>query len=156
MIVKVHNKQGEVICEIDIDREVDCSLDAEKWAWDTAQHIADEVKKRSEAIGERFAKEIGQQVAKRKNSGLWEKLNRRVGRTPDYFDIPITVFDDYQCPTCGCDTIQPMSRVGPVWAVGYSPEYELGGYSCQNPDCPVHDLVVLKILVDRIDEKPQR
>jgi len=156
VIVDVHNKQGEVICQISIDREIGNSYDVEKWFWDTAEHIANGVNKRNEAFGERFAEEIGQQVAKKENSGWWEKLKRLVCRTPVYVDVPITMFEDYQCPTCGCDTIQPMSRVGPVWAVGYSPDYELGGYSCQNPDCPMHDLVVLKILVDRIDEKPER
>jgi hypothetical protein len=157
MNVKVHNKHGEVICEVIVKREIGNSHDFEKWLWDTAEHIADEIKKRSEAFGALFAKQIGQQIDKRENPGWWDKLKRRIGGTPDYFvDIPTKMFEDYRCPTCDCDTIQPMSRVGPLWVVGYSPQYELGGYSCQNPYCPMHDVVVLKILVDKIDEKPQR
>lgn len=149
MIVKVHNKQGEMICEISIDREIDYSLDVEKWVWDTAEHIAHEIEERSESIGEHFAEKMG-------NFGLWEKLKRRVAGPPRYFDIPITMFADYRCLTCGRDTIQPISTVGPLSAIGFSPEYEIAGYSCQNLDCPMHDIVVPKILIDRIDEKPQR
>jgi len=151
MIVKVHNKLGEEICQVSIDREIGNSEDIEKCFWDTAEHIAHEINERSEVIGEHFAEHVERKI---KNPNLLEKLKRLVAGPPRYFDIPITMFDDYQCPTCGCDSIQPMSRVGPVWAVGYSPEYELGGYSCQNPDCSMHDIVILKILVDRIDEKP--
>jgi len=155
MSVKVHNKQGKVICEIGIDRETDYPLNIEEWAWNTAQHIADENKKRSEAEGERFAKEIGEQLAKKRgNPGWWEKLKRSVTGHPRSFSIPITTFEDYRCPTCLCDTIQPVSVVGPLLAIGFSPGHELAGYACQNLDCPMHDVVIPKILVDRIDEKP--
>lgn len=153
MIVKVHNKQGEVICQVSLDREIGNSHDIEKWLWDTAEHIAHEIEERSEAIGGHFAEHVERKI---QNPSWWEKLKRQAAGPPRYFDIPITMFEDYRCLTCDRDTIQPMSRVGPVWAVGYSPEHELGGYSCQNPDCPMHDIVVLKILVDRIDEEPQR
>jgi len=50
MIVKVHNKQGEVICQVSLDREIGNSHDIEKWLWDTAEHIAHEIEERSEAI----------------------------------------------------------------------------------------------------------
>ena len=148
MSVKVHNKQGKVICEIGINRETDYPLNVEKWAWNTAQHIADEREERSEAIGEQFAEKMG-------NPGWWEKLKGSVtGGHSISFSLPINMFEDYRCPTCLCATIQPISAVGPLLAIGFSPGHEIAGYACQNLDCPMHDVVIPKILVDRIDEKP--
>ena len=69
MNVKVHNKQGEVICEVIIDRDIGSSHDIEKRLWDTAEHIAHEIEQRSEAIGERFAEKMG-------DSGWWQRLKR--------------------------------------------------------------------------------
>jgi len=147
MKVKVHNKQGNVICVVSIDRETNYPFNAEKWAWNTAQRIADENKKRGEAIGEQLTKKI-------ENPGWWEKLKRSVTGAPRGFSIQIPTFEDYRCPTCLCDTIQPISAVGPLLAIGFLPGHAVVGYACQNPDCPMHDVVIPRILVDRIDEKP--
>ena len=152
MQIDVHNKQGKVICVISIGEENTALYNAEEWAWDTAQHIADELKKICAAGGKQFATAVDKMIEEeRENPAWWQKLKRRFTRERYAMDIKV---GDYPCPTCGCDTIQPICAVGPVTAVGFCPGYPVVGYACQNPDCQVYDVAIPRILVAKIYEKP--
>jgi len=149
MSVKVHNKQGKVICEITIDKEFKPPWDIEEWAWNTAQHIADERERRCGAMVEVMDEKAG-------NPSVVEKLKRRLfpwDRTIATFSAS-DIFEDYRCPTCLHAWVEPVAIVAGLLVFGFSPGYKYIGYACINPDCPVHDIIIPLILIDRIDEKP--
>ncbi len=155
MQVEVHNRQGKVVCVLDVDKERTYLDNAEEWAWDTAQHIAEETKQRGELLGLRLGASAQRMPDEQKKPlHWWQRLRQTFNRQGCHVDIPISLFEDYRCPTCEHSTIQPVSGVGSVMAIGFSPGHPVAGYACQNPDCQVYDVAVPKVLVTTIDERP--
>ena len=155
MQIEVHNKQGKVICVLDVDEERTHLHNAEEWAWDTAQHIAEESKQRGEFLGLQLGAAARKTLdEQKKRHRWWQRLRQRANGQRCHVAIPRSLFDNYQCPTCERNTIQPVSAVGPVMAIGFSPGHRVAGYACQNPDCQAHDVAIPSILVTKIYEKP--
>ena len=155
MQIAVHNKQGKVICMLDVDEDRTDPHNAEEWAWDTAEQIGEEIKQRGGFLGLQLggAAETARDEQK-KRPGWWQRVRQTVTGQQCHVNVPRSLFEDYRCPTCERNTIQPISAVGPAMAIGFSPGHPVAGYACQNPNCQVHDVAIPRILVTKIHEKP--
>lgn len=148
MSVKVHNKQGKVICKIEkpstwkdvllsftpIAREWKCPVKIEEWAWDSAQNIADLRQMRSQFSPESLVDTLNEMVRKGKSvpiGGCWVFGEENLG--------------GYLCSACLNHSIFSMFR---------RRDNEFIGYGCISNSCPMRNVIIPKVLVDRIDEKP--
>lgn len=138
--VKVHNIRGEVICKIEtpvtwkdnllsfayISRKWRSPQAIEGWAWNTAEKIARWMLQDHE-------------VKLENNTLVWDS--------------------GAFCLSCMNYSITPVSRAH--YKGFFKRQYDLSrgveiiGYWCNNENCAMHRVVIPKVLVERIGEKPR-
>lgn len=126
MSVKVHNKQGKVICKIERPaawKDILLSFTPVSRGWKEPLEV------------ERWAVEAARQIAH------WEAKGYELS-----IENGVLLYDPGAlCPACLNYSITPLH---------YRRHLELVGYSCDTEDCPMRNLVIPKILVERVDELP--
>lgn len=124
--VNIHNKQGEVICKIE-----------KSFTWkDFLLSFTPISHEWANPPGiEKWTWEAAQQIAD------WEAKSYEPS-----MEHGVLLYDSGAlCPACLNYSILPM-----IWRR----HKELMGYSCITKDCPMRNVVIPKILVERIDERP--
>lgn len=150
--VEVHNEHGEVICKIEQRLAGRAMFGGyrhetvsgwkhpkaiEKWAWETAQNIAD-------LQGERIDSTA---------TSTWNLLSSYIERDDIESDSPFTIetsmlLDRFLCSAC------KNRNVGPVYRGWRRSHQKLVGYICKARDCPMSGVIIPNIVIERIDEIP--
>jgi len=150
MNVKVHNRQGKVICKIEepftwqdvllsftpISRKWKNPAKIEEWAWDTAKNIADLRQMRSQLSPESLVDTLNEMVRNGKSvpiGGYWLFGEENLG--------------GYLCSACLNQSIFSMSR---------RRDNEFIGYACTFKNCPMRNVIIPKVLVETIKEEEKK